>query len=182
MRKILSLTSLTMLALAFTASSAVAQHVPPGNSSVDEYTENVPGAGGDTSSDHHEGGAGGGVGSSGGGGLSPQVADQLEASGSDGQAAAALAEGSTPESHGDRQHKPNHGDDAGSQGGNPAGPDSGGGIGTAVGHLVGGSDSGGMGIALPLILIGALAAAVLFLIVRKRSDGLRQRPDEPSSA
>src|SRR5688500_17386042 len=62
------------------------------NSAVDEYQEHVPGARGDRPSDE--------VGGGGGGSLPPGSAAALQARGSDGAAAAALAEATSQGSRG----------------------------------------------------------------------------------
>jgi hypothetical protein len=146
------------------------------HSASDEYTENVPGVGGDSPSSDHTGG-GGGVGGGDASPLAPAVVDDLNASGADGQRAAALAEQTAP------AHDPANGADSANGGGSDGSgssdrshSDSGGGIGGVVDQVVGTSDSGGMGIALPIILGAALVAALLFLLARRRP------PGEPGSA
>lgn len=131
------------------------------DSGNDEYTENVPGGGGDKpSSDVNRDG----------GGLPPGSAQAFQALGADGQAAAALAQATAP-----RRAARGRNGDTGSAGGGAesepaAGNDAGGGgIGDVVRDIAGGSDDGdGMGVALPLILGASLLGAVAFLLARRR--------------
>src|SRR5213595_12918 len=71
--------------------------VPPGNSGLDQYTENIPGAGGNHPTggggSHHPGGGGGGSGSS----VSPGVTRTLDSQGPAGQGAASLAAATAPD-------------------------------------------------------------------------------------
>jgi hypothetical protein len=169
MRRIPLALSLAVIALLIAAAGVAAQD----HSASDEYTENIPGVGGDSPSSDHTGG-GGGVGGEDSSPLAPAVVEDLNASGADGQGAAALAEETAPA----------HNDGNSANGTNPGGrgssgrshSDSGGGIGGVVDQVVGTSDSGGMGIALPIILGAALVAAFLFLLARHRG------PGEPGSA
>jgi hypothetical protein len=128
------------------------------NAAQDEYTENIPGGGGDRPSDN--GGSGGG-----GGSLPPGTAQDFQALGADGQAAAALAETTGPGGEVGRDRG------AGARGVSAGGQPASGGsaTGDVVGDLVGGSgEEGGMGVALPLILGASLLGAIAFLIVRRR--------------
>jgi hypothetical protein len=95
--------------LAFPA-TALAGHgghhnVPPGNSGLDQYTENIPGAGGNHPTgggggSHHQGGGGGGNGSS----VSPGVTSTLNSQGPAGQGAASLATATAPDVGGPAHH------------------------------------------------------------------------------
>ena len=140
MRKLM----IVSVVLASLAAAPVAAQAQAG-SGVDQYQENIPGAGGnhpDGSNGGHNGGnAGGGHqgggggaagGGSGGGGsagggnsLSPQVTDELNAQGADGAATAAIADSTAPQGSG-----------SGSNGG---------GNGHSGGSGNGGSGSGGSG-------------------------------------
>jgi hypothetical protein len=134
--------------------SAVAQSstLPPGNSGIDQYQENVPGPGGDKaigqSGADDEGGGGGGAlspadeGGGGGGALSPALERKLAARGPAGKAVADAVAATAP--------------------------------GRLVGEEVpGGSSGSGMGIALPIILVSTLLAAVAFLLARRRGGGAK---------
>jgi hypothetical protein len=125
-----------------------------GNAGVDEYVENLPGpgggdptAGGDDSDDP------------GGGPLAPAEVASLEELGSDGAAAAALAQGSGPQDANDA-------DNAGRPKPASPGDDDRSGAAEVLGTLTGNSDSG-MGIALPIVLGATLVAALAFLLVRR---------------
>jgi hypothetical protein len=155
------------------AGPAAASHeiIPPDNSGVGQYTENVPGAGGDKPSDDLGGGSGsGGSGSGSAGsdaGLPPGTADALESQGPDGQAAANLAQATSP----------GRGEDGADRaGGDAPGADDGSAIGDVIGQL-GASDSGGMGIALPIVLGLSLVAAAVLVLARRRRVG--QRTPQP---
>jgi hypothetical protein len=126
-----------------------------GNAGVDEYVENLPGpgggdptAGGDDSDDP-----------GGGGPLTQAEVASLEELGSDGAAAAALAQGSGPQDANDA-------DNAGGSRPAPSGDDDRSGAAEVLGTLTGNSDSG-MGIALPILLGTTLVAALAFLLVRR---------------
>jgi hypothetical protein len=131
-------------------------------SAIDEYVEGVPTAGGNS----HPGAGGGGDRAP----LPSGVADELEAAGADGQAAANLAETPAPPAE---QHRGNagEGDNAGDQSGANSGTrtsvDRGSGIGGIVDAVVVGSGDSGMGILFPAILVSALVAAVAFILARR---------------
>jgi len=129
MRRIIFITLLSALAL---APAAMAQG---GGSAVDEYTEQVPGAGGDRPSS--EAGAGGG------GSLPPGALSALEAQGADGARAAALAEATAPKGKGEKGEKGEKGGT--SAGGADADSSDGGGLGEALSQIADpdGSESGG---------------------------------------
>ena len=143
-----------------------------GNSSVDQYTEQIPTAGG-----------GGGGDSSGGSGDSsgdpsaiPQATAQtLESQGEAGQAAADLAKSTAPKpvakSPGPKVH--GKGADVVPADERAAWADvsNGGSAGNAVGNAVGGDAAGGLGVALPIILAASLLGAIALLISRRRAGG-----------
>jgi hypothetical protein len=149
--------------------------LPEGNSGVDQYLENVPGAGGDRPSDG--GGKGSGGGGSGGSSLPPGARSALDARGPIGAAVADLAEATAPSRNG--------GD--GAAGGARSGQgqddgvaltaesDEGSGLGNVLDTIFGGL-GGGMGIVLPLILAAGLAAAVLVFLARRRRGGEQAPP------
>jgi len=98
------------------------------------------------------------------------IAD-LEALGGDGAAAAALAEaGAGTTGEGKAQPTRAGGTPVQGKSSSNRGEDGGTGssVGQVVGDLLGGSDSGGMGLALPLILLAALAALVGVALRRRR--------------
>jgi hypothetical protein len=161
------------------AAPAAAQ-LPPDNSAVDEYTENVPGAGGDKPSQDVGGGSGGGAaggggssdggsgGSDSGGALPADTSSELEQAGAQGAAAADLAQATAPN---DKQPR-----DAGKAGGSSGKDDA------AVGSTAGdrgsqgitpaasssGDDDGGIGIGLPIALVAIAAAGAAVLVLRRR--------------
>jgi hypothetical protein len=133
-----------------------------GNAAQDEYTENVPGAGGDRPSNEP------GSGSPGGGSLPPGTTEQLQALGADGAAAAALAESTGSDRRGDGRDGPGSGPGSGAAAA-ADGSSGGGGVGEVVEDFVTGSeDDDGIGITLPLILGASLLAAIGFLLARRR--------------
>lgn len=128
---------------------------PPGNSSIDEYLETVPGAGG-----NHRPGAGGTK-------LSPHAQKALDALGADGKAAAAATQVTASPKHGGasqsskrvplpasevKVHEPS---------GSPF---------SALGHaLAGTDDQGGLGAWLPILLAFTAAGFVAVMLMRRRS-------------
>lgn len=127
-----------------------------GNAAQDEYTENVPGGAGDRPSNDA------GSGAPGNGLLPPAAAEQLQALGADGEAAAALPQATGP----DRRNERGEGSGAGLE---TSGDSGGGGVGELVDDFVIGSeDDGGIGIMLPLILGASLLAAIGFALARRR--------------
>lgn len=146
---------LSLAALALPASAAAGQgKVPPGVSGAEQYTESLPGPGGNQPT--------------GGGGdrtpaqvLGHRNAAQLEALGPEGRAAAQLAASSTPvpatAARGDKG-----GADAAS-GVSSSSP-----VGQVLGQVSGASGSGGMGPLLPLLLAVAALAAGGYVVARRR--------------
>jgi hypothetical protein len=142
-----------------TAPAAVAH--AGGNSSVDQYTESVPTAGGGS----HNSGSGGSNGSS---AIPQSTAQSLDSQGSTGQAAANLAEATAPKrvpSH-HKKHAGNSQRDRGSSVAPVAHP----GDGPSAGQSLGG-DSGGIGLALPIFIGASLLAAAAVVAVRRRGSG-----------
>ena len=136
-------------------SVAQAQGPPPGNSALDQYQENVPGAGGNQPSS----GANGGGGSA----LSPSAQQALADQGPAGVAAASVAGATAPK----KAAKAGGNEGSGSATGTGGSP-----INNAVDRVVGGGDSGdGMGVALPIILGSSLLGALLLLALRRRGGG-----------
>jgi hypothetical protein len=174
MRGTLTATLLVALLLALPSAAQAAQGTPPGNSAVDQYLENVPGAGGNHPSGNQPGGGGGG-------GLSPGARHALAAQGPAGVAAANLA-GATAPRHSGTAGKAAKGSDRGAKQPGKHGGDQGSAADTggspfknAVDRVVGGGDSGGgMGIALPIILGSSLLGALLLLFLRRRGGATKQ--------
>jgi hypothetical protein len=151
------LMTVCLAALAFPASSMAAQVAPPGNSGVSEYRESIPSAGGNTPT------SGGKHGNHGGAPLSRHAQRALRAQGPSGLAAARLAAATAPAGSPPADAKA-------SQGHSTAGSSSGGsGPINVLKHAAGGSDDGGMGPALPLLLGGSAAGALLFTLRRRLS-------------
>jgi hypothetical protein len=146
MRRVLTI----VLAAALVAVVAPSMALGQSNAGIDEYTEEVPGAGGGNPT---HGGGGGGEDPSTGGPLSPAEVSSLEELGADGAAAAELAQASGPR------------DDGGTPG-VAASPDDSSGVADVVGDLAGDSDEG-IGIMLPVVLALTLLAAVGFVLVRR---------------
>ena len=135
-----------LLACAGTAGAAPAK-VPPGNSGATQYTETLPGVGGNkTTKGLHEGENGGGESS-----LSADKAAQLEKLGKEGKDAARLAAGGAPpkQAGGKGEGSSTSGDASGAE--------------QVVGAATGASDSGGMGLLLPLLIAAGVLAALGFL-------------------
>jgi hypothetical protein len=171
-----------LIAVLTLAVPALGAEPPP--SAFDEYTETVPGAGGDhDTNDHDPGGGGSGQGEPGQGGsggatgatadnVAPATLADLQDAGAEGAAAARLAQATAPTgvsaadagtAGGDRAR------DAASDGVGARADDSRGGIGQVVSALTGGSDSSGMGIAFPLIMLVAFIVAVVIAGTRLRT-------------
>jgi hypothetical protein len=155
---------------------------PPGNSSVGQYLETVPTAGGGqpTNTVHpHTGGAvsgrsggGGPTGGNTGAGASvtvpPSTRRALAAQGPTGAAAAALAQATAPAqsaphaSHGDQTSPP------------PSATSSRDGLSPAVSvfkAFTGSTSKGGLGPLLPIVLIGSVLAGAVLALVRRRRIG-----------
>ena len=164
------------LALAVWAPSADAQRncpsgsdSPPGNSEIDQYSENVPGPCGDQPVNPPSGGSD----TPPSGSVPPGTVDDLNSLGADGQAAAALAQATAPRNQGSDD---NGGEGAGGAeglGGAAALADdidaSNGSIFDEIFDAITGSGDGGngLGILLPIILIAALIAAVAYSRTRR---------------
>jgi hypothetical protein len=162
-------TTASLAILAMLAAPGVATAQGPGNGGADEYSETIPGAGGNHPTSPGGGGGGGEPGepTGGGGPLTPAQIAALEAAGEDGAAAAALAQSTG------RDTKQTAGkgsgataDEDGASSGASSGDSAGSGITELVGDVAAGSDDG-MGPVLPIILAAALIGAIAFLIVRR---------------
>ena len=155
-KRILSVCVCFTVALTPTASWAQKTNAPPGNAGVDEYLETVPQADGNRPSiNKPEQPA-----------LSQEAAERLRAQGSDGEAAARLAELTSPEAarQGDRAKKPGAGSAAIPQVGTGSGGES---VAERVVKTAVGSNDG-MGPALPLILAFVAGLGVALVLMRRR--------------
>jgi hypothetical protein len=186
----LAIGSLLVLPATALAGNGGHHSVPPGNSGLDQYTENIPGAGGNHPTggggSHHPGGGGGGSGSS----VSPGVTHTLDSQGPAGQGAASLAAatapdvgGNAPAGHGGKSGgsanaKGGSGTTAGgaASGGNAASGGSGSGVDAIAAELTGSGVDNGMGIFLPIILGAALIGALGLVALR-----LRRGPQQTGS-
>jgi hypothetical protein len=153
--------ALVLAALAAHPAAAQDQVVaPPGNSAVDEYTEVVPGAGGDRPTSGNSNSTPASPAEA----LGADNANQLEQLGPDGRAAAKVAAAGAP-------HKSVGGgtasDSPAENGRSIAAGDSGGRVGSIASALAG--DGGGMGLLFPLLLVGTSVVAVALLGARRAS-------------
>jgi hypothetical protein len=146
------------LALALPSGAGAQEtNAPPGNSAIDEYLETVPSASGNRPA----AGGGGSRATDNRGRLPAVVAGALRDRGADGRAVADLVRSSRGSRRGDARDE--------IAGAKPTGPVSeprGDSRLSSVARAVGGGDAGGMGVALPAILLGALAAFGAVAVVR----------------
>ncbi len=145
--------------------------VPPGVSGAAQYTESLPGAGGEESTkamvEAGQGGKGDGGGADGEAAepartLGAENAEKLEALGPEGKAAAGLA------AAGGGDKGPGGGGSGGGGGETAAQSSGGSGVGQVVGQLSGSEGSSGMGLLLPLLIAMAVVASAGYLIGRRR--------------
>lgn len=132
-------------------SAGAVRVVPPGNSGANQYTETLPGPGGNVPSDEVKGGSPDKV-------LGAANAARLKALGPEGRAAAELAAATAPGKTG-RVAPPDS-----------AAPASSGssGIGEVLEQATGTSGSGGMGLLLPLLIVLASIGSLAFFLARRR--------------
>lgn len=183
MRKISAMIAMgVVLAFATSASAGHRSHhyVPPGNSGIDQYTESIPGAGGNHPTSGGHGGGGGNPSA-----VSPSVIRMLNSQGPAGRGAARLATATAPnlrgtgaDSTGGAGRNATAGNGGGSRaasGGNDASGSAGSGSGAkAIGaELTGSGADTGMGIWLPIILGSTLAAALALTVLRWRRESRR---------
>jgi hypothetical protein len=161
------LTTLCIAGLALPGAALAAGTVPPGVSGAAQYTESLPGPGGEESTKSMVEAGQGGDGQKAAEPartLGTENAEKLEALGPEGKAAAGLAAAG---GEGNRA-----GDKSGSGGAaaDTATHSSGGGsgVGQVVRQLSGSDGSGGMGLLLPLLIVMAVVAAAGYLIGRRR--------------
>jgi hypothetical protein len=137
---------------------------PTGNSGLDQYSETVPGAGGDTPS-HKPGGS-----------SSPvrlAAKRELSATGSAGRQTAALAQATAPEIDSKAGDRPSGGPDRRDERGLRTGSyeqPKGSGPGAVLARLFTGDGSDGMGVGLPAILILSMLGAIVAGILRRRRE------------
>jgi hypothetical protein len=164
---LLGLATLVLVLLA-TAGTASAQSAPP-DSEFDQYVPDIPGSEGDhplgdVKNEAGEAGHGGGGDTS--GGLPQGVAEELRSHGPEGQIVAGLAEATAPKDEGRGGEEGNGGlapaVAVGDAGDSP--------LGTVLDALTG-AGPGGLGIALPLMLLSALAGGVWYALRRRRAAG-----------
>jgi hypothetical protein len=189
--KLAMATMLALLAMSIPAAGASAARVPPGNSAATQYSETVPGAGGEEGTREPGTGksAAGGDGRGAPSAVPAGTAAELEGLGPEGEAALRLAETDSSTGH--------HRDGTSGRGGGkrpdrdeggtaPTGAgSSGGGGGTGlsgaagdgtsgVGEVLGGAfgtSGGGLGLLQPLILATVVAAAGVYVVRRRRDRG-----------
>jgi hypothetical protein len=167
----------TIAIFALPAAAPAAYYVPPENSAATQYTESFPTAGGDKES--------------GKGGkqahrspdqvLGKHNAEQLEAQGPQGEAAAEVAAETAPltssaptsgstgaaPQHQAQQGKHSTGRPGGHQTATPTGAGSSG-FGQVVGQAVGASSADGIDALLPLAIVGTIAWALTYLFFKRR--------------
>jgi hypothetical protein len=149
--------SLALIVLALPAAAVAAPGtLPPGNSGANQYTETLPGAGGNEPTR--------GIGDKGGAGartpakvLGQANAAELEALGPEGRAVAQLAAATAPARSGGHAHE------GGASGSGSSG------VAQVLGQLTGTSGSGGMGLLLPLLIAMAIVAAAAYALGRRRT-------------
>jgi hypothetical protein len=141
--------------------------LPPENSAANQYTEALPGPGGDHPT--RDIGSNKGPGNEAGGGkntadtLGQANATRLERLGPEGRAAAQLAAESPP--------SPTTREPA--EGGGPGGDS---GLNQVLGQITGSSDSGGSGLLLPALIAAAAIAAAAFVVLRRRTAQTQDKP------
>jgi hypothetical protein len=170
-RKLHPILALAAALLCLSPAAARADRVPPGVSGAGQYTESLPGPGGEEATRdlgdrgkrqpaHVLGG---------------KNAAELESLGPEGEAAAKLAAATAPEAGGAGGRGAGGGHGAGGNGGGrldagaAAGASSG--AGQVVGQIAGTSGSGGMGVLLPLLIAAAILAAAGYALLRRRAAG-----------
>jgi hypothetical protein len=146
--------------------------VPPGASGANQYTETLPGPGGDEPTSGHSGDQHGGEARDPAQVLGKSSAAKLEGLGPEGVAAARLATESAPaKSARDRngtnggQGKSSTGTGRSESGSTSSGSSA---IGQVVGQLSGSSSSGGMGLLLPVLIAMTVVGAAGYLVGRHR--------------
>jgi hypothetical protein len=149
------------------AGAAAESRVPPGVSGANQYSETLPGPGGNDRT-------GGGSGKTPAQAVGKENAAKLEALGPDGRAAAELAAETAPgggKAAGGHGGAASNGGASGSSSG--AGASGSSGLDQVFGQVTGtgGSESGsnGMGLLLPLLIAAAIVAAAAYALNRRRT-------------
>jgi hypothetical protein len=174
--------SLAVALLGLSVVAADAAVVPPGNSAATQYSETLPGAGGEETS--QKGGSGDkNEAAPGAPAVSPETAAELKELGAEGEAILDLTNSAAPPRHADKQGSAKKGEKGGSEkdgalppaGGGPGAGGSGTNVtgSSGVGEVLGGAagtSSGGLGFLQPLIIGLALVCAVAYALRRRRGD------------
>jgi hypothetical protein len=166
------LTTLCIALLAVPGAAMATSTVPPGVSGAAQYTESLPGAGGEESTksvvEADKGGGGKATGPA--QTLGTENAEKLEALGPEGKAAAGLAAAGRGGDGGNGSGDKDGSEGTGGAAAGTATRSSGGGsgVGQVVGQLSGSEGSSGMGLLLPLLIAMAVVAAAGYLIGRRR--------------
>jgi hypothetical protein len=162
-RPIAILTLIAALALTANASAA---RVPPGNAGAVQYSETLPGAGGEEASREFKGSKQqASTGKEAGGqsaAVSGQTASDFQELGPEGEAALNLASATAPENGGGSARHAKR-----QRGGGWSGTDGSSGFGAVLGGVVG-TSSGGLGFLQPLILATVVLGAGAYLLHRRR--------------
>lgn len=158
-----------LASLGFLTAQAAAQ-APSGNGQIDQYTETIPGAGGNEPTGG--GGHNGGNGSNDEPVLTPEQSEGLEAQGADGVGVANLTQATAPPGADSRESGSGSGASNGSSSGDPGSSDAGsssssGGLGGTFDAVSGSASDDGLGLALPLILAAVAVAGVAFALRRR---------------
>jgi hypothetical protein len=168
----IKLIAASMLALALlwapnATMAATSKNVPPGVSGANQYTETLPGPGGNSPTRHlksetHGPRSAARV-------LGGDNARKLKALGPEGRAAARLATETAPEGEGGHTKRGKHDGGGAPLPGKPGGSGSSG-VQQVLGQMTGtgGSTSGGMGWLLPLLIGASVVVAVTYLFTRRR--------------
>jgi hypothetical protein len=175
-------TLLVAILLAVAGTTAAAQNVPPGVSGANQYTETLPGPGGNSTAGGGNPGDGTGAAESAADALGAKNAHKLEDFGPEGKAAAELATESSPVGSSSKQARRKDGKQVGHGAGGKhepsttvgsSSPEGSSGIRQVLGQITGtgGSDSGGMTWLLPLLIVASVVVAVTYLFNRHRSAG-----------
>jgi hypothetical protein len=145
---------------------------PPGQSAIDEYLETVPTAGGGTGADKAPASGGPAAAKV----IPAKALKRLQASGADGEAAAALAGATAPPTPAKKRSSSPSSDiapsDVSESRGSGAASVTGSsdGLPTVVAKAVTGS-GGGLGVGLPLLLVGIALGAAATSLLRRRGGG-----------
>lgn len=172
--RIASATLLALLLALVPTASAAGVRVPPGNGAATQYSETVPGAGGEEGAPEVARGGSPSTGSTGGqakAAVPAATTAELEALGPEGEAALNLAEAGASGHRKSSAHKDGGAPAGSGNSGTPGGPGAEGGgssgLGTVFGAAVG-TSGGGLGFLQPLILAAVFLGACAYLLGRRR--------------